>query len=90
MKRKTNVQKITHLMTLNPGGPLAQAFILEAVHQYAAEVLAAARPDETRRPMDLLVCGDGPAGAMPWINPAAWHDTARAVVDQLTAMEAAK
>jgi len=79
MKRKTNVQKITHLMTLNPGGPLAQAFIMEAVHQYAAEVLAAGRPDETR-----------PAGAMPWINPTAWYDTAQAVADQLTAMEAAK
>lgn len=78
MKRKTNVQKITHLMTLNPGGPLAQAFIMEAVHQYAAEVLAAGRPDETR-----------PAGAMPWINPAAWYDTARAVVDQLDAMRRA-
>ena len=79
MKRKTNVQKITHLMTMNPGGPLAQAFIMEAVHQYAAEVLAAGRPDETRQ-----------AGAMPWINPAAWYDTAQAVADQLTTMEAAQ
>lgn len=79
MKRKDNVQKINHLMVMNPGGPLTQVFIIEAVRQYAAEVLAAGRPDETRQ-----------AGAMPWINPAAWYDTAQAVADQLTAMEAAQ
>ena len=44
MKSLNNVQKIAHLMTMNPGGPLAQAMILEAVRQYCSSVVAAGRP----------------------------------------------
>jgi len=73
MKRKTNVQKITHLMTNYPGGPLAQAFILEAVQQYADQVLAAGRPDDP---------GNGIISA--W----AWHDLAADMSRELKYWEA--
>ena len=75
MKRKDNVQKITHLATMNPGGPLTQVFILEAVRQYADHVLAAGRPDDT---------------APTWINVGAWYDTAEAVARELQNLEAAQ
>ena len=75
MKRKDNVQKINHLAVLNPGGPLAQVFILEAVRQYADHVLAAGRPDDSAR---------------AWINPAAWYDTAESIARELQHLEAAQ
>jgi hypothetical protein len=65
---KTNVQKITHLMTMNPGGPLAQAFVIEAVRRYAAEIVAAGKPEENPR---AIIC------------PIAWFDTGRAIAGQL-------
>ena len=65
---KTNVQKITHLMTMNPGGPLAQAFVIEAVHRYAEAILAAGRPEDNPR---AIIC------------PTAWYDTGRAIARQL-------
>jgi hypothetical protein len=61
MKRKTNVQKITHLMVNYPGGPLAQAFVLEAVQRYADQVLAAGRPDDP---------GNGLVSACAWYDLA--------------------
>jgi hypothetical protein len=68
MKPLNNVQKITHLMTMNPGGPLAQAFVLEAVRRYAVEIVAAGEPQENPRAI---------------IRPTAWHDTGRAIASQL-------
>jgi hypothetical protein len=68
MKPLNNVQKITHLMTMNPGGPLAQAFVLEAVRRYAVEIVAAGEPQENPRAI---------------ISPTAWHDTGRAIASQL-------
>jgi hypothetical protein len=68
MKPLNNVQKITHLMTMNPGGPLAQAFVLEAVRRYAVEIVAAGEPQENPRAI---------------ISPTAWHDTGQAIVSQL-------
>jgi hypothetical protein len=65
---KTNVQKITHLMTMNPGGPLAQAFVIEAVRRYAVETVAAGKPEENPR---AIIC------------PTAWFDTGRAIASQL-------
>jgi len=65
---KTNVQKITHLMTMNPGGPLAQVMILEAVRQYCSSVVAAGRP------------ADNPTGI---ISAPAWYDTGLAIASQL-------
>ena len=41
MKTQTNIQKVNFLMIMNPGGPLTQVFILEAVRRYAAEIVAA-------------------------------------------------
>ena len=65
---KTNVHKITYLMTMNPGGPLAQAFMFEAIRRYAAEIVAAGEPQENPRAI---------------ISPTAWFDTAAAIANQL-------
>ena len=73
MKRKTNVQKITHLMVNYPGGPLTQAFVMEAVQRYAEQVLAAGRPDDT---------------APTWINVGAWYDCAEAIARETKQWEA--
>ena len=75
MKRKDNVQKINHLAVLNPGGPLVQVFILEAIRQYSDQVLAAGRPDE---------------GGRALINPAAWYDCAESLTRELKNLEAAQ
>lgn len=73
MKRRDNVQKITHIMVNYPGGPLAQAFVLEAVRQYADQVLAAGKPEDDPR---------------AWISPAAWYNTAAMISESLQSMEA--
>jgi hypothetical protein len=51
-----------------PGDPLTQAFILEAVRRYAAELVEAGPPAENPRAI---------------INPMAWHATAAAITNQL-------
>ncbi|MFY7925072.1 hypothetical protein [Limnohabitans sp.] len=68
MKTQTNIQKVNYLMTMNPGGPLAQAFILEAVRRYAAEIVAAGEPEENPRAI---------------ISPTAWYDTAASLKNQI-------
>jgi coenzyme F420-reducing hydrogenase delta subunit len=73
MKRRDNVQKITHIMVNYPGGPLAQAFVLEAVRQYADQVLAAGKPEDDPR---------------SWINPQVWYNTAAMISESLQTMEA--
>lgn len=68
MKTQTNIQKVNYLMTMNPGGPLAQAFILEAVRRYATEIMAAGEPEENPRAI---------------ISPTAWYDTAASLKNQI-------
>jgi len=68
MKTQTNIQKVNYLMTVNPGGPLTQAFILEAVRRYAAELIEAGPPEDNPRAI---------------ISPAAWHATAEALAYQI-------
>ena len=68
MKSLNNVHKIIHLMTMNPGGPLAQAFVIEAIRRYSAEIVAAGKPQENPRAI---------------ISPTAWHDTGLAIASQL-------
>jgi hypothetical protein len=68
MKTQTNIQKVNYLMTMYPGDPLTQAFILEAVRRYAAEVVDAGPPVDNPRAI---------------ISPAAWHATAKGIADQL-------
>jgi hypothetical protein len=75
MKRKDNVQKINHLMVLNPGGPMVQAFIVEAVRQYADDVLAAGEPEDNTR---------------AWINPRAWYACAESIARELQNLEVAQ
>lgn len=75
MKRKDNVQKIKHLMVMNPGGPLTQVFIIEAVRHYAGQVLAEGEPEEN---------------AASLINGRAWYATAAMVADELRRLEAAQ
>ena len=68
MKTQTNIQKVNHLMIMNPGGPLSQAFILEAVRRYAAELVEAGPPAENPRAI---------------ISPMAWYTTAAGIANQL-------
>jgi hypothetical protein len=68
MKTQTNIQKVNYLMTMYPGDPLTQAFILEAVRRYAAELVEAGPPAEN--PMAI-------------INPMAWYTTAAGIANQL-------
>jgi hypothetical protein len=68
MKTQANIQKVNYLMTMYPGDPLTQAFIMMAVRRYAAEIIDAGRPEDNPRAI---------------INPVAWYDTARAVADQI-------
>lgn len=68
MKTQTNIQKVNHLMIMNPGGPLAQTFILEAVRRYAAELVDAGPPE------------DDPCAI---ISPRAWYTTAEALAYQI-------
>lgn len=57
MARKTNTELITDLMDFAKSGPLMQAFILEAVSQYAKRCAA----------VDPAVFDS------PILNGAAWH-----------------
>jgi hypothetical protein len=68
MKTQTNIQKINHLMTMYPGDSLTQAFVIEAVRRYAAEVVDAGMPADNPRAI---------------ISPAAWYATAAAIANQL-------
>ena len=53
---------------MNPGGPLAQAFVIEAIRRYSTEIVAAGKPQENPRAI---------------ISPTAWFDTAAAIANQL-------
>ena len=44
MKRQTNIQFVTHLMDYARSGPLMQAFVLEALHDYSARVITQDNP----------------------------------------------
>ena len=68
MKTQTNIQKVNYLMTMYPGDPLTQAFVIEAVRRYAAELVEAGPPDDNPRAI---------------ISPTAWYKTAVAVADQI-------
>jgi len=44
MKRETNTKFIVRLMDYSSTGPLMQAFVLEALHDYSAKILATDTP----------------------------------------------
>ena len=64
MKRQTNTDKMLDLMTCSKAGPLMQAFIFEAVHTYASQVIDAGPPKERE------------GGPLPIVSPRAWYDCA--------------
>jgi hypothetical protein len=47
MKRETNTKFVARLMEQSSTGPLMQAFILEALRDYSARMLAAEPPADT-------------------------------------------
>ena len=69
MKRETNTKFVVRLMDYSSTGPLMQAFILEAVRDYSAKILAIDTP------------ADADAGFITW---TAWHACA-AEADQAMA-----
>jgi hypothetical protein len=69
MKPETNTKFIVRMMDQASTGPLMQAFILEAVRRYAADILATETP------------ADADAGFITW---TAWHACA-AEADQALA-----
>ena len=50
VKHKTNIQLVTDLMTHSQQGVLMQAFIIEAIAEYAEQVKASPLPDVMRTP----------------------------------------
>jgi len=58
MKRETNTKFIVRLMDYSSTGPLMQAFVLEALRDYSAKILATETPT------------DPDAGFISW---SAWH-----------------
>jgi hypothetical protein len=46
MKRETNTKFIVRLMDYSSTGPLMQAFVLEALHDYSAKILATDTPTD--------------------------------------------
>ncbi len=58
---KSNVEKINELMTASPAGPLMQAFIIQAVLNYAEEVLREDEPEDSPRAL---------------VSPKAWYKCA--------------
>ncbi len=40
-KHQTNVELVTHMMEFSEAGALMQAFIIEAIHNYSQQTLAA-------------------------------------------------
>lgn len=69
MKRETNTKFVARLMDQASTGPLMQAFLLEALRDYSAKVLATDAP------------ADADAGLITW---TAWHACA-AEADQALA-----
>ena len=69
MKHETNTKFIVRMMEHASMGPLMQAFVLESVRNYAADILAMESPP------------DAEAGFITW---AAWHACA-AEADQALA-----
>ena len=69
MTRETNTKFIVRIMEQSSAGPLMQAFVIEALRNYAAEVLATETP------------ADADAGFITW---TAWHACA-AEADQVLA-----
>ena len=69
MKKETNTKFVVRLMDQASTGPLMQAFVLEALRDYSARMLAAEPP------------ADADAGFITW---TAWHACA-AETDQALA-----
>ena len=65
----SNTQKIQHLMTRSPAGPLMQAFILEAVRRYAEDIINEGVPEDNPRAL---------------ISPKAWYTCAEVAHLELT------
>lgn len=69
MARETNTKFVVRLMEQSSTGPLMQAFILEALRDYSARMLAAEPP------------ADADAGFISW---TAWHACAAETDQALT------
>jgi len=70
MRKQTNKQLVINLMDRSSAGVLSQAFVLQALENYSAQVLAASN--------DQL----GGEGAL--INPEAWKACARETLEKLS------
>jgi hypothetical protein len=72
MKKETNAKFVVRLMEQSSTGPLMQAFVLEALRDYSARMLAAEPP------------ADADAGFITW---TAWHacaaETDQALTDRM-------
>jgi hypothetical protein len=73
MKNETNTKFIVRVMEQASTGPLMQAFVLEAVRRYSADILATETP------------ADAETGFISW---AAWHacaaEAGQALADRRT------
>lgn len=47
-KKRTNVQIVTDVMTKSVHGPLAEVFVIEAIHEYVDRVLQAPEPESAK------------------------------------------
>lgn len=68
----TNVERIAHIMDFSKAGPMAQIFIMHAVHDYCERILA--NEDKT-----LELMKDN------FIHGPAWIRTARIVLEEMAA-----
>lgn len=70
MSRQTNIEAITDMMEFSSHGALAQAFVIEAIDQYAKAVMDASQEDI-----------DAMRGS--FLSPEAWQGVAREIKGKL-------
>ena len=70
MKRHTNKQLVINLMDHSSAGALSQVFVLQALENYSAQVLAASN--------------DQLGGDRAFVNPEAWKACARETLEKIS------
>ena len=70
-KRKTNEQLVKSIMAFSRRGALIQPFVIAALENYAKAVVAAHKQGELQ------------GGVFGFINPEAWADCGREVLEKL-------